>query len=800
MTIKHLKIMNYRRFARLELEFPENLIGIIGRNGAGKSTIIEAIGWALYGNRIKRTDKHDIRSQFADKTDSCRVEMEFVYGGEEFRIIRTLKGQKAISEAVIYRQGCSDPVAVQDRGVNEYVEKLLHLDYPSFFASIFAKQKDLAAFTSMQTAERLKSINRLINIDVIDQTREDVRRDKSAKQQFISGIRSGQKDMDELVRTRKAIAGEHRELLTKTSTVSKSVKDSEKILKQTREHYAVQESLRDEFNDLASSYGQLQSRLAVNKNRLRQLFDDRGDIEKAKKEYRSLEPDLSAFPNIKAEKERLDEAAAQHALLKGRIEERYRLTESLDKQEIRLKQLRSQGERLNELLVTRRRLEKTEFDLEKQISVLRRKIQKTLGQKQVADEEGQKATQKLKGIKSRGPDGECPECTQKLADHYERVVQNYEQLVKKLRTDYLRYRGEEEQLHSDLRSLETRQKEARTLLQQAVADISGGQQSEKHANDLKGNIEEFRLRLGTLDSEIASLKAIDYDIDRHAESKKRFDYLLALQQKAAQLEERLGRELRVNEDISQTEKTIGETEEEMSKIQSRQTSLQYDEKVYSEVKRAVEKATQNWNTAKDKLSAVREELARVKTTLEAIDREIAEQKRLSTELESAKQELAYLDLLDGYLGSFRLVLSGRIRPIIARRTSELLALTTSGRYNMVELDPDYNIKIYDGNVPFPIDRFSGGEQDLVNLCLRVAISQVVAERSGGAPIRFIVLDEIFGSQDSERRELIIEALAKLSARFSQIFIITHIEQIRDILPVVVEVSQKNELISSAEMV
>jgi exonuclease SbcC len=197
---------------------------------------------------------------------------------------------------------------------------------------------------------------------------------------------------------------------------------------------------------------------------------------------------------------------------------------------------------------------------------------------------------------------------------------------------------------------------------------------------------------------------------------------------------------------------------------------------------------------------VREKLARVKTTLEAIDREIDEQKQLASELENAREEQARLALLDEYFGSFRLLLSGRIRPIIAQKISELLALTTNGRYNLVDLDPDYNIKIYDGNAPFPIDRFSGGEQDLVNLCLRVAISQVVAERSGGAPIRFIVLDEIFGSQDSERRGLIIEALAKLAARFSQIFIITHIEQIRDVLPVVVDVSQIDDLKSTADMV
>ncbi|MEA3428425.1 MAG: SbcC/MukB-like Walker B domain-containing protein [Thermodesulfobacteriota bacterium] len=88
-------------------------------------------------------------------------------------------------------------------------------------------------------------------------------------------------------------------------------------------------------------------------------------------------------------------------------------------------------------------------------------------------------------------------------------------------------------------------------------------------------------------------------------------------------------------------------------------------------------------------------------------------------------------------------------------------------------------------------QFSGGEQDLANLCLRIAISQVVAERSGGAPINFIVLDEIFGSQDSGRRDLILNALGQLSSQFRQIFIITHIEQIKDMLPVIIDVTTKD---------
>ncbi|HQG45921.1 MAG TPA: AAA family ATPase, partial [bacterium] len=114
MIIKSLVLRNYRRFAAVDIECPENIIGIIGRNGAGKTTLVEAIGWALYGNVIARTGKSDIRSQFAGEGENCSVELEFVYGGEAYRIIRQLKGKNATAEAAIYRAAVAEPEAVQE--------------------------------------------------------------------------------------------------------------------------------------------------------------------------------------------------------------------------------------------------------------------------------------------------------------------------------------------------------------------------------------------------------------------------------------------------------------------------------------------------------------------------------------------------------------------------------------------------------------------------------------------------------------------------------------------------------------
>ena len=78
---------------------------------------------------------------------------------------------------------------------------------------------------------------------------------------------------------------------------------------------------------------------------------------------------------------------------------------------------------------------------------------------------------------------------------------------------------------------------------------------------------------------------------------------------------------------------------------------------------------------------------------------------------------------------------------------------------------------------------------MANLCLRLAISQVVAQRAGGDLSSLVILDEVFGSQDAERRELVLQALGRLQEIFQQIFLITHMEDIHDRVPNALQVSE-----------
>ena len=123
-------------------------------------------------------------------------------------------------------------------------------------------------------------------------------------------------------------------------------------------------------------------------------------------------------------------------------------------------------------------------------------------------------------------------------------------------------------------------------------------------------------------------------------------------------------------------------------------------------------------------------------------------------------------------------------PELSELASGFLAELTDARYSELELTNDYDLTVLDDGIPKPV--ISGGEEDVAHLVLRLAISQMIAERAG-QPFSLLILDEIFGSLDEARRHNVINLLRRLHDRFEQVILITHIESVREGLDRVISV-------------
>lgn len=192
------------------------------------------------------------------------------------------------------------------------------------------------------------------------------------------------------------------------------------------------------------------------------------------------------------------------------------------------------------------------------------------------------------------------------------------------------------------------------------------------------------------------------------------------------------------------------------------------------------------NTAAGNLRNAREALERA---LEAGEESRAVQ--ASVTVREAERRLH--DELDRAFNEMRAQLNAQLRPELSELATTFLRDLMDSRTAEIELDEKYNVTVLEDGIGKPV--LSGGEEDLANLVLRLAVSQMIAERSGQS-FSLLVLDEVFGSLDEARRFSVLELLRGLGDRFEQVILITHIESVRDGLDQVISVRYDPSLAAS----
>jgi len=234
--------------------------------------------------------------------------------------------------------------------------------------------------------------------------------------------------------------------------------------------------------------------------------------------------------------------------------------------------------------------------------------------------------------------------------------------------------------------------------------------------------------------------------------------------------------------------------DEITALQKQVEGLAFDKMAYVELKSRYERESEALSEVKLKLMGKKHEFENLCSERARVQADIEEQERLIKEKEQEEEDIMYLNLLEKIMNDFKVYLVGMIRPLLADYASDMLRRLTDGKYSRLELDENYEVFICEDGTAYELNRFSGGEEDLANLCLRLAISAVVSERSA-TQTNFIILDEIFGSQDMLRKRNIITALSELSKKFRQILLITHIEDVKDYMEYVLRVSEDADGVS-----
>ena len=241
--------------------------------------------------------------------------------------------------------------------------------------------------------------------------------------------------------------------------------------------------------------------------------------------------------------------------------------------------------------------------------------------------------------------------------------------------------------------------------------------------------------------------------------------------------------IRVQQEIETNKKQTGKELKEFN----------YSEETFFKIEKAFQLTKESFYNLKNELGKIGEQEKNKKDKLEWIKKQEDSNKEKLNYIKEKQGRLDLLIELERFYGQFWEKLNNQARPEISELASKFLVDLTDGRYSELELNEKYEICLHDDGEIKPV--ISGGEEDLVNLCVRVAISQIIAQRSGKT-LSLLILDEIFGSLDENRRTNVVNLLRNLTNNFEQVILITHIEDIKNEIDNIITIEYNTEKGSS----
>ncbi|MGZ9194728.1 MAG: SbcC/MukB-like Walker B domain-containing protein, partial [Gemmatirosa sp.] len=389
-------------------------------------------------------------------------------------------------------------------------------------------------------------------------------------------------------------------------------------------------------------------------------------------------------------------------------------------------------------------------------------------------------------IEKLGPESPCPTCTRPLGQSFRTVLDALDEQLDTLLGTGRYFKNRVEQLETEpapVTQLGERRRALATEVQQLERRLAKCQAGVQELGGIERDLEQHRRRLDDVRADIAGLPT-GYDAARHASVRDEVAALAPLEQQRARAETLVAREAQTQAVRDRVTAALTQVRDRVAALHERRRGVAIDEERYTELRSAHERAEADARASELAAVQAHGEARSAREALESAEQARRELAKVQARLDTLQAEKRLHDELDRAYSDLRTDLNFQLRPELSELASQLLDDLTDARYAQLELDDQYNVIVLEDGVPKPV--ISGGEEDLANLVLRLAISQMIADRAGQS-FSLLILDEVFGSLDETRRANVVELLRRLHDRFEQVIVITHIEDVREGLDQVIRV-------------
>ena len=838
-----------------------DLACISGANGAGKSSLLDAITWVLFGPARKRDD-----SLINTRCDRAEVSLVFAYEGNIYRIQRTKPREKVtvLEFQILQTPGSGDQAAsvanlddlqcgsaawkpLTERALRETetkIQETLRMDYETFVNASFFLQGKADQFAQQTPGKRKQILGSILGLEIWEQYRE-----RAAERR-----KSVEAEIENLDGRLQEINAE----LAEEEARWAQLKQLEKELKRQSEQRAAQEKIVSSARQIAATLAE-QARLV--EALARQMLAAAQRADELESRYASRRTECEATAQILARAEEIEANYAAWQALRLDMERWEEVAERFRQHEKRREaprlEIQAEGARLEQEL---RMLQNQQVQivatsaeitqLESQITALQQalaQLEAHLAQRSEVESVLQAARERQAQARTENPrlkqemeelkvrldqlgmvEGAlCPLCGQPLnpgdrKNLIERLNAEGKELGDRYRANQGFLREAEFQVldgeaklsaFTPLEAERRRQEQALAQLSNRLEMLQAGQAawqsdgasrlqqvtlvlaSENYAH-------QARADLSAIDEE---LKAIGYDAATH-------DSLRKTELEARPVEAELRSLERARAALQPLERELAELEIERNKQAAEVARQQAEHDNAAAALAAAQAQAPDLFAAEQVLLSLQEQENRLRSDVGAARQKVdildnlkKRRKQYEAQREETAGQVKQYKLLERAFGKDGVpaLLIEQALPQIESKANEILDRLSAGSMSVSfatqaafkdtrreDLKETLDIRISDGAGTRDYEMFSGGEAFRVDFAIRLALSEVLAQRAG-ARLQTLVVDEGFGSQDAEGRQRLIEAINLVRPDFAKILVITHIDELKDAFPTRIEVEKTN---------
>ena len=818
---------------------------LCGNNGHGKSALLDAITWALWG---KARGKSNDELVHYSRTDMW-VELDFLARDSTYRVLRRYSAagarrRNSTSDLQLQLMSDDNPVPITGntiRGTQSRIDQIIGMDYETFINSAFLLQGRADEFTNKSPGDRKEVLAKVLELELYDRLQD---RAKEAGDQHKTtatvlesdltrlGTEVARKDgvaqdLQDVERQSERVAQELGEARTKADNLKLQVDDLERIAQERAKLLESIPHIKGEISSLSTQLAATQERI----DRYESLMAQREEIILGLARFKELRQTYLELDQAREQHDRLtgqrSDLEKQLAEAQARLEER--IAQARTKLEGQLKPKASQAAQLQDAIDAAMKelgVLEAEERTSSQDQLRLQEASSLVGQHKAVSEqlkaEGQELRSKLNLTTAAGSAGDCPLCgttlgdegCRHLADTYERQIKEKLEQFKREEASLKKAEQEAQSLGEELprrqQDISRRKEAAQNTLTKLQFSLSESTAAAQEITDLDASLsqQERDLHQKTfapdlyreLEQVTRELDALAYDQGRHRELYRQVEEHRTFEESSRLLEEAEAQLPQAREFASTTGGMLDLRRKDLEGSMARSTEIESRTMGLGDLRTELDSSFR----VVASLERQQEELLRrqgeLQGTLRKLEQVSAEMDVKERSLKDARDSQGiYQDLVEAFgRRGIQAMLIETVLPRVEDEANALLGRMTDGRMN-VKLETQrqrrsgrgepietLEIIISDEVGPRSYELFSGGEAFRINLALRIALSKVLANRKG-APLPVLFIDEGFGTQDAMGRERILDVISAIQDDFEKIIVISHLDDIREAFPVRIEV-------------